>query len=108
QQLACNGGNSQVWQLAATDSGYYKVLPQNSATQGWDVSGGTSATGDGVKIQLWSYGGATNQQFGPIAETGGYYHWVARHSGKCFDVPSASTADGLQLQQWTCNGTAAQ
>lgn len=29
-------------------------------------------------------------------------------SGKCLDVPSASTADSVQLVQYTCNGTAAQ
>jgi hypothetical protein len=108
QQWACNGGPAQAWQLTATDSGYYKVITPANAAQGWDVTGGTSATADGVKIQLWAYGGGTNQQFQPIAETGGTYHLVARHSGKCLDVPSASTVDGTQLQQWACNGTAAQ
>lgn len=33
---------------------------------------------------------------------------VARHSGKCVDVPGASTSAGVGLQQWTCNTTAAQ
>jgi mannan endo-1,4-beta-mannosidase len=33
---------------------------------------------------------------------------VARHSGKCVDVPSASTSAGVGLQQWVCNGTVAQ
>ncbi|MNJ73801.1 Extracellular exo-alpha-L-arabinofuranosidase precursor [compost metagenome] len=30
------------------------------------------------------------------------------HSGKVLDVPSSSTASGVQLQQWTDNGTSAQ
>jgi Ricin-type beta-trefoil lectin domain len=108
QQYTCNGTNAQLWQFTATDSGYYKVLTANNTAQGWDVTGGTSATGDGVKIQLWTNSGSTNEQWQPISEGGGFYHLVARNSGKCLDVPAASTADAVQLQQWTCNGTAAQ
>jgi hypothetical protein len=33
---------------------------------------------------------------------------VVRHSGKCLDVPNASTAGGTQLQQWPCNALGAQ
>jgi non-reducing end alpha-L-arabinofuranosidase len=29
-------------------------------------------------------------------------------SGLCLDDPSGNTADGTQLQIWTCNGTPAQ
>jgi hypothetical protein len=29
-------------------------------------------------------------------------------AGKCIDVSGASSADGAQIQQWTCNGTGAQ
>jgi hypothetical protein len=36
------------------------------------------------------------------------YKFVARNSGLCLDVPSASTAKGVQLEQYTCNGTAVQ
>jgi chitinase len=108
QQYTCNGSNAQVWVFTSAGSGYYEVATQNNTAQGWDVTGGTGATGDSVKIQLWAYGGATNQQFQAVSEGGGYYHLVARNSGKCLDVPAASTADAVQLQQYTCNGTAAQ
>ena len=33
---------------------------------------------------------------------------VARHSGRCMDVSGSGTADGTNIQQWTCNGTGAQ
>jgi endoglucanase len=108
QQYTCNGTNAQAWQLTATDSGYYKILTAANTAQGWDVTGGATATGDGAKIQLWANSGGTNQQWLPVSEGSGYYHLVARHSGKCLDVPSASTADGVPLQQWACNGSAAQ
>jgi CubicO group peptidase (beta-lactamase class C family) len=55
-----------------------------------------------------SRGAAFNQQFRPVSEQGDYYHFVARHSEKCLEVPGASTAAGLQLQQRTCDGTPAQ
>ncbi|MEW2146106.1 RICIN domain-containing protein [Micromonospora vinacea] len=36
----------------------------------------------------------------------GYVQLVARHSGKCLEVPNAATTDGARLAQWTC-GTGA-
>ncbi len=108
QQYACNGSNAQVWQFVSAGGGYYKILTQNNTAQGIDVTGGTSATADGVKLQLWANGGASNQLFLAVSEGGGYYHLSAQNSGKCIDVPGASVADAVQLQQWTCNGSAAQ
>jgi len=32
-----------------------------------------------------------------------YYTLIARHSGKCLEVPNSSTTNGIQLDQWTCN-----
>ena len=66
------------------------------------------STADTAPIQLWSYGGGNNQQWRAESEGGGYYRLVNRSSGKCLDVPGASTADSVQLIQYTCNGTAAQ
>ena len=108
QQNACNGDNAQIWQFTATGNGYYKVVAANDSAQGWDVNGGPSATGDGVKIIVQSNIGGTNQQWQPVWEPGDSYHLIVRHSDKCLDVPGASTADGEQLQQFTCNGAGAQ
>lgn len=33
---------------------------------------------------------------------------VSSWNGKCIDVPSSNFADGVKLQMWDCNGTAAQ
>jgi beta-glucanase (GH16 family) len=106
QQYTCNGSNAQGWQFAATSGGYDRVNTRNNTAQSWDVSG--VSTADGAVVQLWTYGGGNNQQWLPVSEGDGFYHFVARHSGKCLDVPAGSTADGVQLQQFTCNGTAAQ
>ncbi|MGV9360574.1 RICIN domain-containing protein, partial [Amycolatopsis sp. NPDC003731] len=52
--------------------------------------------------------GGANQQWQPVSEGSGYYHFVARHSGKCLTVPGSSTADSVQLVQAACSGSAAQ
>jgi hypothetical protein len=40
----------------------------------------------------------------PPPPPSGYYKVIAKHSGKCLDVNGASTADGANVQQWSCNG----
>jgi ricin-type beta-trefoil lectin protein len=106
QQYTCNGTGAQQWRFTATDSGYFQVGTANAPAQVWDDTNVSSA--DSSPIQLWTYGGGNNQQWQPVLETGSTYHFVNRFSGKCLDVPSASTADSVQLQQYTCNGTGAQ
>ncbi|WP_435800251.1 RICIN domain-containing protein [Streptomyces misionensis] len=106
QQYACNGTGAQTWQFTPTDSGYYRIGVASAPDQVWDET--DVSTADGALTQLWLYGGGANQQWLPVAEASGTYHFVNRNSGKCLDVPSASTADSVQLQQYTCNGTAAQ
>jgi glucosylceramidase len=106
QQWTCAAGSTnQEWQFQPTDSGYYKVVTRNAPALGWDVTGGPGATGDGLPIQLWTYGGGTNQQWRPALQSDGSYTFTARNSGtECLDVTNRSTADGTQLQQWTCTG----
>jgi Ricin-type beta-trefoil lectin domain-like len=65
-------------------------------------------TANGSLIQLWTYGGGTNQQWMPVAVGSGVYKLVNVASGRCLDVPAASTANGVQLQIYDCNGTSAQ
>lgn len=110
QQWTCTAGNTnQQWQFQPTDSGFYKVVTRKSAGAAWDVTGGTSATGNGVKIQLWSYGGATNEQFKPVSHPDGSYTFTPRNNtANCLDVTDVSTADGALLQQWSCTGGPAQ
>jgi glucosylceramidase len=74
----------------------------------WEVAGGTNATANQLALELWSYGEATNQQWMPVSVGNGAYEFIARNSSKCLDVPGASTAVLLGLQQYDCNGTGAQ
>jgi hypothetical protein len=44
----------------------------------------------------------------PVAVGNGQYKLVGVGSGRCLDVPAASAANGVRLQIYDCNGTAAQ
>jgi hypothetical protein len=106
----CSTARVQIWQFLATSGGYYEVLV-SSSTLGWDfdINGGLGQN-NGQKAQLWAYGGGANQQWQAVSEGAGTgkVHFVNLNSGKCLDVPSATTVSGTQLQQYDCNATVAQ
>ncbi|MEU8849395.1 RICIN domain-containing protein [Streptomyces sp. NPDC048564] len=106
QQYACNNSTAQQWSFTSTSDGYVRINNRNDAQQVVDVS--EVSTADNAAVHLWTYGGGNNQQWQAVDEGGGAYRFVNRNSGKCLDVPSASTADSVQLVQYTCNGSAAQ
>ncbi|WP_220183111.1 RICIN domain-containing protein [Sphaerisporangium album] len=106
QQYTCNVSNAQQYQFVPTSGGFVRVNNRGNSAQVLDVT--NVSTADNAPIQTWTYGGGNNQQWQPVSEGGGQYHFVNRNSGKCLDVPGASTADSVQLVQYTCNGTAAQ
>ncbi|MGW3283151.1 RICIN domain-containing protein [Streptomyces sp. NPDC001002] len=106
QQYTCNGSTAQQWSFTTTTDGYVSINNGNNTSQVVDITG--VSTADNALAQLWTYGGGANQQWLPVDEGGGAYHFVNRNSGKCLDDPAASTADSVQLVQYTCNGSAAQ
>jgi alpha-L-fucosidase 2 len=112
EQLACTGATSQLWQFVPVATGEYEVLNDNAQSEGesWNITGGVTATAAGDLLQTWNYGGTgnTNALFAADALSNGDYNFVADNSGLCIDTPGASTASGVQLQQYTCNGTPAQ
>ncbi|MQA20045.1 RICIN domain-containing protein [Rugamonas rivuli] len=107
-QWACDsrGAANQQWKFTPTDSGNYRVSTQQAPGLAWDVAGW--GTANGSLVQLWTYGGGSNQQWQAVDLGDGYYKFVGRGSGKCLDVPAASTSNGVQLQIYDCNGTPAQ
>ncbi|MFF9340575.1 RICIN domain-containing protein [Streptomyces sp. NPDC014773] len=106
QQYGCNGTTAQQWTVTATSDGHVRIGNRNDPAQVVDVT--DVSTADNAPLQLWTYGGGLNQQWRAVDEGDGTFRFVNRNSGKCLDVPAASTADGVQLVQYTCNGTAAQ
>lgn len=113
QQNTCGTSQSQQWQLQpSADSGYYQVVNRSASTASnmlvWDVTGGAWQTADGATIQLYTSKVETNEEWMPVSVGNGAYKFVVKNSGKCLDVPGASSAVQLQMQQYTCNGTGAQ
>ena len=107
QQWACGSQqNNQEWQFQSRGNGNYSVVNRNASSEVWDVA--NVGTANGSLMQLWTYGGGSNQQWTPVSLGNGYYKLVGVGSGRCLDVPSASTTNGVQLQIYDCNGTAAQ
>jgi hypothetical protein len=114
QQFTCGAAQTnQEWQFQPTDSGYFRMVNRNALIRTGqnlvlEVAGGPWATANQVPVELWSYGGGTNQQWMPVSLGNGAYKFIARNSSKCLDVPSASSAVLTPLQQFDCNGTGAQ
>ena len=107
QQYGCgNQQANQEWQFQSEGDGIYKVVNRNASSEVWDVTNLGAANGS--LLQLWSYGGGQNQQWMPVSVGNGFYKFVGVSSGRCLDVPAASTANGVQLDIYDCNGTGAQ
>jgi Carbohydrate binding module (family 6)/Ricin-type beta-trefoil lectin domain-like len=112
QQWACGNGThstqpNQQWEFEnGTASGYYYVANANAPAQTWNVT--NNGTTNGSLIQTWTYAGSPNEEWKAVSLGNGYYNFVGQGSGLCLGVPGASTANGVQLDIYTCNGTAAQ
>jgi hypothetical protein len=109
QQLACGTGGEQRWNFSpvAGVAGTYTVVNQQSG-KCLDVNG--VSTADGAAVIQWACNSGVNQQFTlrKVTYAGNDpddYQLVARHSGKCVDVSTISTAPGAAIHQWTCNPT---
>ncbi len=101
----------------------YHATRTNACAEGGD-SGGAFISGN--QAQGVTSGGSGNcssggvtffQPVNPILSRyglalktvgGGGQEIVSSFNGKCIDVPSSNFADGVKLQMWDCNGTAAQ
>ncbi len=84
----------------------YAITNVNAPSEAWNVV--NNGTASGSLIQLWTYAGNPNEEWMAVSLGNGSYKFVGQGSGLCLDVPGASTANGVQLQIYTCNGTAAQ
>ncbi|MFD0318386.1 PQQ-dependent sugar dehydrogenase [Streptomyces flavalbus] len=72
--------------------------PSASTTLFLVFKGGTGALFDVDEFSFTTSGSNPGPRTGPVKGV----------NGKCLDVNGGATADGTQIQIWTCNGTAAQ
>lgn len=113
QQWADNGGTAQRFFIrrVAGSAADFNIINKNSG-RCLDVFAGSTA--DGANVQQFGCNGNPQQRFRFSARSlgstvpAGRYVLRAAHSGKCMDVAASSTADGAVVQQYSCDGGAAQ
>ncbi len=105
-QASCsNTRATQKWAVSQNTDGTYQVKSQDGA-RCLNISG--AAYNDGDALITWACGPDANMKFTlsgftpPLPYSGKVSTLVATHSNKCVDVPGASTAPGVVLNQWDC------
>lgn len=68
-----------------------------------------SGTGNGANVDQWAYNGSATQHwcFFEVGQDAGsipVYEVVNNNSGKCLDLNHGTTANGANIDQWTCIG----
>ena len=106
QQVTCGTGLGQQFQFQTTSQGNVRINNRINPAEVLDVTGVSQA--DNAPLQLWSFANGNNQQWRTVNQYNGFFRIVSKLSSKCLTVPNSSTADGVQLVQLPCNGTASQ
>ena len=104
-----SGQTNALWTLVPASGGYYTINNVNSG-QVLNVSGGGSAGVNGELIIQWPAQGMIpgNDRWMPVQNADGTFSFYNLFSTQALDIPGASTASSVQLDQWFGNGTAAQ
>jgi hypothetical protein len=111
QQWECSNGTdstaaNQKWEFTSAGNGYCEVTNVDAPEEAWN--GVNDGIANGSLMRLWTYAGNPNVEWEAVSLGNGYYNFIGKGSGLCLDTPSAPTANGVQLDIYTSNGTAAQ
>lgn len=96
-QWSCNGDPNQSWIY----TGEGQLRSKGNSAYCYDVEGGDGDLGD--RHHVWKCDGGESEKW-RLQWDGS---WVGM-KGRCMDVPNSSTADGVQLWHYDCNGSNAQ
>jgi hypothetical protein len=106
-QVRCNNRRTQTWFFE--DMGDHVFRPQNLASGlCLDALGGAT---NGTPVVQWPCSGISNQRWRAsrdLPDIVSLRSRVAGTSSHCLDVPGGQSTDGLAVQIYVCNGTAAQ
>jgi Ricin-type beta-trefoil lectin domain-like/Glycosyl hydrolase family 76 len=109
QEPFASGNNAYLWKINASagSGGYYQIENVNSG-QCLNVSGASGI--NGAKIVQYPCQSMIpgNDQWMPVQNPDGTFSFYNLLSYQAVDIPGASTASGVQLDQWFGNGTTAQ
>jgi hypothetical protein len=103
------GSANSIWYLVPTDSGYYRLMNVNSGSA---LAVQNSSTASGALIVQSQYIADGSADWMPAllqaTNTGGFYFFTNRLSGKVLDVTGSSTSQNIQLDQSTASGGSSQ
>jgi uncharacterized repeat protein (TIGR01451 family) len=107
----CDTTQYQKWSFLSTlnnltaNANNYFVAPQVTGTVlGWDVLNAFPFQPSGQKADVKTVAGTT-QEWQPIIQSSGAFHFVNLNSGLCLDVNGGTATAGVQLQQYACTST---
>jgi hypothetical protein len=111
-----NGAIAQIWErdynaqnqlfrLQRQSDSSYSITAIHSGRVLDVVDGNINAR---ATIQQWQWTGNNAQRWYIVDVGGGYYKFIAKHSGLALDIAYGVNANGTRLQQFTDNGTPAQ
>jgi alpha-L-fucosidase len=104
-QAAWRGADAQIWELAPTGDGYYKV--RNVATgKVMEVAG--LSRNNGGNVAQWQDDNVPQQHWAITPLGDGYHLLVNRLSGLALNVAGAGTADGADIDQWVYHAATQQ
>ncbi|MEV6238365.1 RICIN domain-containing protein [Lentzea sp. NPDC051838] len=106
-QTTCNGSPFQRWDFIDHDDSIFTI--RNAVTlKCMDALGRNT---NGVPVVQWPCANISNQRFQANRSLPDFVELRSRVAGTrthCLDVPGGRTDEGLAVQLWVCNGTAAQ
>ena len=100
-----HGAPCQQWKITHVGNNWYTIRPQYAPNMAMDVYNNFS--GNGVKVQQFTYHGRDSQQFGFYKQSNdGTYRIVTKSSlgTRNLSVQSASTANGAIIHQYGYGG----
>ncbi|MCA1619986.1 MAG: RICIN domain-containing protein [Acidobacteria bacterium] len=113
RQMAANGSTCQQWvakrmrdKYGSIDPYYWTFHPAPNEAQAMDIYNFSQL--DGGNISTWTFFNNEAQHYRLVDLGNGYYHILARASGKVLNVDDGSTADGANVEQWRAMGWTSQ
>ena len=111
QQWSCGSQQyNQEWQFQSEGNGAYSIVNRNAPAEVLDVA--NVGTANGSLLQLWTYGGGSNQQWTPVVARQRVLQVrrcgqraLSRYTGR-IDGERRTTAD-LRLQRYGSPGVQA-
>ncbi len=95
-QWPYSGTANEKWKLEPTENGYYKLVVESTG-KCLDVTGGPSATSDGVRVEQWTCWGGDNQAWELVSRHSVSLTWDASTSSHVAATMSTAAASRVDL-----------